>query len=221
MLKASKVHKTFLADGHSVEVLKGAFLQVQDGESVAVLGPSGSGKSTLLHILGTLDAPTSGSVEIDGFDPFDLPENKLARFRNETVGFVFQDHHLLPQFSVIENTLMPTLAFSGRGNQLQRAHELLKKVGLEHRIEHRPAQLSGGERQRVAVARALINRPKLLLCDEPTGSLDATTAHKVSDLLFQLQDDQKTILVVVTHNLELSHRFPRRVELREGRCFEA
>jgi lipoprotein-releasing system ATP-binding protein len=159
-------------------------------------------------------------VTIGGKDPFVLSEPELARFRNDTVGFVFQDHHLLPQYSVLENTLLPTLAFPGTDDRRARALELLGKVGLEHRLEHRPAQLSGGERQRVAIARALINEPGLLLCDEPTGNLDVDTAAAVADLILALHEQEKNVLIVVTHSLELAGRFPRRTELREGLCHE-
>ncbi len=221
MLKVSEVRKCYGENEQALEVLKGVSFQIDAGGSAAITGPSGSGKSTLLHILGTLDRPTSGEVSIDGKDPFQLSDPDLARFRNEVVGFVFQDHHLLPQFSVIENVLMPSLAFKRSGSLLQRAHELLKKVGLERRMEHRPAQLSGGERQRAAVARALINRPRLLLCDEPTGSLDADNAGAVADALFELHQDQKTVLVAVTHSQELAGRFPVQYDLREGLCSRA
>ncbi|MCP3978850.1 MAG: ABC transporter ATP-binding protein [bacterium] len=191
------------------------------GQAVAVTGPSGSGKSTLLHLIGTLDAPSAGTIEIDGREPYALPEAELARFRNQAIGFVFQEHHLLPQYSVLENVLVPALAFPGEsGSRAERARELLDRVGLGHRLEHRPAQLSGGERQRVAVARALIMEPGLLLCDEPTGSLDGATAGAVADLLFELHEQERTILIVVTHSQELAQRFDRRLELREGRCRE-
>lgn len=218
MLKATEVKKSYGENGQTLEVLKGVSFEIDAGGSAVITGPSGSGKSTLLHILGTLDRPTSGEVAIDGKDPFKLAEHELARFRNEEVGFVFQDHHLLPQFTVIENVIMPSLAFPRPGSLLQRATELLKKVGLERRTEHRPSQLSGGERQRAAVARALINRPRLLLCDEPTGSLDANNAGAVTDALFELHQDQETILIVVTHSLELAGRFSVQYELREGLC---
>jgi len=200
-------------------VLRGVSFELAQGEALAVTGPSGSGKSTLLHLVGTLDSPTSGTVEIDGKDPSALPDKELARFRNRTIGFVFQEHHLLPQYSVLENVLLPALAFpESRDGARSRARELLERVGLGHRLDHRPAELSGGERQRVAVARALINRPSLLLCDEPTGSLDRKTASSVADLLFELHGETGTVMVVVTHSLELADRFERRCELAEGRC---
>jgi lipoprotein-releasing system ATP-binding protein len=177
------------------------------------MGPSGSGKSTLLHILGALDTPTSGSVTLDGASPFELDEKQLAAFRNETVGFVFQDHCLLPQCSVIENVLTPTLVARSTNDYGGRARALLDQVGLTERLDHRPAELSGGEKQRVALARALINEPKLLLCDEPTGNLDARSADVVASLLLELHARQKTILVVVTHSAELAARFPARYEM--------
>jgi lipoprotein-releasing system ATP-binding protein len=161
-------------------------------------------------------------VEIDGRDPYTLKEKDLARFRNRGIGFVFQDHHLLPQYTVLENVLIPTLAFRDGGRDApDRARALIERVGLAHRINHRPAALSGGERQRVAVARALVNRPSLLLCDEPTGSLDRARADEVGDLLFELHTQEETILIGVTHSLEMAARFERRLELREGTCVEA
>jgi len=215
------VHKSFETDAHRVEVLRGISLELATGQALAIMGPSGSGKSTLLHVIGTLDHPTSGSVEIGGRRPHDLDEPALAAFRNGTVGFVFQEHHLLPQYSVLENVLLPTLASASRGNGKEaRARELLERVELSHRLDHRPAELSGGERQRVAVARALINGPSLLLCDEPTGSLDRATAETVAALLFELHRQEGNVLIVVTHNQALADRFERRCELREGRCFE-
>ena len=221
-LSVRDVHKSFETGGVTpqvIEVLAGVSFDLAAGESLAVTGPSGSGKSTLLHLIGTLDRPTSGAIAIAGADPFALPEPELARFRNRAVGFVFQDHHLLPQFTVLENVLLPTLAFPGGDGAATgaRAKELLDRVGLSHRLAHRPAELSGGERQRVAVARALINRPSLLLCDEPTGSLDRAAAGSVADLLFELHAAERAILVVVTHSLELAARFGRRCELTEGR----
>lgn len=221
------VYKTYRAapDADPVEVLRGADLELDRGESAAITGPSGSGKSTLLQIIGTLDEPTSGGVTIGDVEPFSLDADALARFRNREVGFIFQDHHLLPQYSVIENVLIPTLAFPDADadvgpSRRERALDLLDRVGLSHRLEHRPAELSGGERQRVAVARSLINAPALLLCDEPTGSLDFKSADAVADLLLEMHAAENTVLIVVTHSLELADRFARRVDLQEGRCVE-
>jgi lipoprotein-releasing system ATP-binding protein len=215
------VEKSFPLGGERVEVLRGVSLAAQPGEALAITGPSGCGKSTLLHLIGTLDRPEAGSILIDGEDPWQLEQRELARFRNRTVGFVFQDHHLLPQYTVLENVRLPSLAFRDSGGDRERAVELLRRVGLGERLDHRPSQLSGGERQRVAVARALVNRPRLLLCDEPTGSLDEETARAVSELLFELHGQEENILVVVTHSLDLAGRFGRRLELRVGLCFEA
>lgn len=228
-LKVTDVNKTFGGEANPVEVLRGVSFEMTAGEALAVTGPSGSGKSTLLHLIGTLDAPDSGVIEINGQNPAQLSEPELARFRNRVIGFVFQDHHLLPQYTVLENVLIPTVAFPQSGSPSDknngagaesRARELLKKVGLSHRIDHRPAELSGGERQRVAIARAMINQPSLLLCDEPTGNLDRKTAAAVADLFFELHQEEKNILIVVTHSMELAGRFKRRFELTEGRCVE-
>jgi lipoprotein-releasing system ATP-binding protein len=218
-LEAAGVCKYFDSDVRRVEVLRGISFKMTQSQSLAITGPSGSGKSTLLHLLGTLDKPSAGSITINGTDPFSLPEPELARFRNQVVGFVFQDHHLLPQYSVLENVLIPTLAFRRKNDAAEkRARQLLERVGLAPRLDHRPAELSGGERQRVAVARALINRPSLLLCDEPTGNLDHVSANTVASLLFELHREEQNILIVVTHSLELAARFERRFELKEGRC---
>jgi len=185
------------------------------------MGPSGSGKSTLLYIVGALEPASSGTVTLDGQNPFQLTTRQLAAFRNRHIGFVFQDHCLLPQCSVIENVLTPTLVSENSDNAEERARELIKQVGLQDRISHRPAELSGGEKQRVALARALIMKPQLLLCDEPTGNLDQNSADTVASLLVELQQRQETILVVVTHNPELASRFPRRFHLRDQRLHEA
>jgi lipoprotein-releasing system ATP-binding protein len=195
-------------------VLSGVSLKLSRGEAVAIMGPSGSGKSTLLHIIGALDTPTSGSVTLDGASPFELDQKALARFRNEKVGFVFQDHCLLPQCSVLENVLIPTLVGESN-NRTEYAVKLLDQVGLSERIDHRPAELSGGEKQRVALARALINEPLLLLCDEPTGNLDRKAAEVVAGLLLELHARQNTILVVVTHSVELASKLPVSYELIE------
>jgi lipoprotein-releasing system ATP-binding protein len=220
-LELTDVTKSFEGLEQPVDVLSGVSFSMSPGEAAAVTGPSGSGKSTLLHLIGALDRPSSGSIRIDGDEPYSLPEAELARFRNRKIGFIFQGHHLLPQYSVLENVLLPTLAQpSDRSATRTRAGELLERVGLTHRLDHRPAELSGGERQRAAVARALINQPGLLLGDEPTGSLDARTAESVGSLLFELHRDLGTILIVVTHSLELAGRFERRMELQDGRCVE-
>lgn len=212
MLKVSNVSK----DYGTVEVLRDISFSFMGGASVAITGPSGSGKSTLLHIIGTLEKPSDGQVEINNTDPFALSEPELARYRNSIIGFVFQDNHLLPQYSVLENVLVPTFAFERKPDAMQRAHELLKRVGLAHRTSHRPGELSGGERQRVAIARALINQPRILLCDEPTGNLDTATSETIADLLFELHDAEQTMLMVVTHNLTLASRFQEHLRLSDG-----
>jgi lipoprotein-releasing system ATP-binding protein len=217
-LAASGLHKTFASAAGPLVVLREVDLVLAPGEAIAVVGPSGAGKSTLLHVLGGLDAPTAGRLAIAGCDPYELPEPRLAEFRNRTVGFVFQDHHLLPQYTALENVLVPTVA-TGKppAGSAERARDLLARVGLANRMDHRPAQLSGGERQRVALARALVMGPRLLLADEPTGSLDKANAEAVSDLLLDLQRDAGTMLVVVTHSAALAARFARVYELSEGR----
>ncbi len=194
---------------------------MSNSDNLAVLGPSGSGKSTLLHIIGTLDRPSSGEVRLDGENPFALDEPKLADFRNRRIGFVFQDHHLLPQCSVLENTLLPTIAEGAtQSADVDRARMLLERVGLANRLDHRPAELSGGERQRVAVARALVRKPALLLADEPTGNLDRATATSVANLLLELQREESTLMIVVTHSQELAGLFQRRVEFDDGRLLD-
>jgi lipoprotein-releasing system ATP-binding protein len=221
-LQVADVTKSFDGANGKVDVLRGVTLSMSPGETLGITGQSGSGKSTLLHLIGGLDAPSSGAVTVDGVDPFALRERDLARFRNKSVGFVFQDHHLLPQYSVLENALIPTLPFGGAEPGADgRARDLIDRVGLSHRIGHRPGELSGGERQRAAVARALINSPNLLLCDEPTGNLDPETAADVTDLLLALQGDGQTILIVVTHNLDLAARFSRHARMEAGVCVEA
>ena len=204
-------------------ILRGVNLTLARGEALAVMGPSGSGKSTLLHILGTLDRPTAGTVTLDGTDPFTLPAADLAAFRNRCIGFVFQDHHLLPQCSVLENVLIPTLVSRGTDPVVTEgyARQLLKRVGLAERLDHRPAELSGGERQRVAVARALVLKPALLLADEPTCNLDRKTAQAVGELLLELHRQENTVLVVVTHSPDLARLFPRRAEVADGTLADA
>jgi lipoprotein-releasing system ATP-binding protein len=221
LLKLEKVTKNYVvADGAApVVVLRELTLDIAAGQSVAIIGPSGSGKSTLLNIIGTLDQPTSGHVWLDGQDLSQLDEEKLAAIRNRQIGFVFQSHHLLPQCSVIENVLVPTIAdkkSKTRDGAPERAGKLLKRVGLGERLHHRPGQLSGGERQRVAVVRALINQPKLLLADEPTGALDRASAQGLAQLLVEMNCEEKVTLVVVTHALDLARQMGRIVELRDG-----
>lgn len=211
-LKVSNLYKDF----GTVQVLRDISFAFDAGASVAITGPSGSGKSTLLHLIGMLDEPSSGRVTINNVNPFDLSERELARYRNALTGFVFQEHHLLPQYSVLENVLVPRLAFKRTSSAAPRAHELLKRVGLTHRLGHRPGELSGGERQRVAIARALINRPDIILCDEPTGNLDNVTAETVMNLLFEMHRVEQNILIVVTHNLEFASRFQHHLRLAEG-----
>ncbi len=217
-LTVRDLSKSYPTRGGDMPVLRGVTLTLAAGESVAIMGPSGSGKSTLLHVLGTLDRPTTGRVELDGTDPFALPEAGLAGFRNASIGFVFQDHHLLPQCTVLENVLIPTLVGKPADDATRdRAGHLLDRVGLTGRLDHRPAELSGGERQRAAVARALIRQPKLVLADEPTGNLDRRNAQLVGELLLELHREQRTILVVVTHSLDLAKLFPRRLDMDDGK----
>ena len=211
-LKVSNLYKDF----GTVQVLRDISFAFDAGASIAITGPSGSGKSTLLHLIGMLDEPSSGRVTINNVNPFDLSERELARYRNALIGFVFQEHHLLPQYSVLENVLVPRLVFKRTSSAMPRAHELLKRVGLTHRLTHRPGELSGGERQRVAIARALINRPDIILCDEPTGNLDNVTAETVMNLLFDMHRVEQNILIVVTHNLEFASRFQHHLRLAEG-----
>lgn len=217
-LLVSDLTKTFLSGEGEVSVLRGVNLEASPGDAVAITGPSGTGKSTLLYIIGLLDTPSGGHVRIGGQEPHSLPVGEQAKFRNTTLGFVFQDHFLLPQCTVLENVLIPTLANTGAGPaEEQRARELLERVGLSHRITHLPSQLSGGERQRVAVCRALINQPRILLADEPTGNLDRRTAETIGELLLGLASENSTILLCVTHSSELAARFGRRYELVDGR----
>ena len=218
-LQVRDVTKDYPTRDEPLSVLRGVSFEIKPGDSVAILGPSGCGKSTLLQILGTLQRPTAGTMKLDGTNPFELGEMKLAEFRNKQVGFVFQDHHLLPQLSALENVLIPAIAQSKpTDHQIARAKELIARVGLADRADHRPAELSGGERQRVATARALVNQPSLLLADEPTGNLDRKNAEHIADLLLDVQtaDEQKPIMVVVTHNRDLAKRFNQQWELDEG-----
>ena len=216
MLIVENLIKEYPAPSRPLRVLSGVNLTLSRGDAASIMGPSGSGKSTLLYILGALEPPTSGTVKLDGNDPFQLQERDLATFRNQRVGFVFQDHCLLPQCSAFENVLIPTFVADGNDDFVQRARLLLSQVGLEGRMDHRPGQLSGGEKQRAALARALIREPLLILCDEPTGNLDRHAAEAVISVLLDLHRRQRNILVVVTHNPEIASRFSLRFEMFEG-----
>lgn len=216
LLTARQLEKSYPTPADPLVILRGIDLDLDRGQALAVMGPSGAGKSTLLHLLGTLDRPTAGTVRVEDRDPFSLPEPELAAFRNRKIGFVFQDHCLLPQCTALENVLLPTLVTGDGGRRLDRARQLLERVGLGPRLNHRPAELSGGERQRVAVARALINSPILVLADEPTGNLDSTSAAAVGTLLLEMCQAEGTALVVVTHSRELAARFPRQQFMRDG-----
>ena len=217
MLEVKRVSKEYPAPDGPIRVLSEIELCVRAGDSVSIVGPSGSGKSTLLHIVGTLEPPTSGTVLLDGEDPFGLDDRRLAAFRNRRVGFVFQDHHLLPQCSVLENVLVPTFVGAARDDAERRARDLIDQVGLGARLHHRPQDLSGGEKQRVALARALVQSPALVLCDEPTGNLDHASAEIVTNLLLDLHRRHHTILIVVTHNPNLAERMGTRYNLSDGR----
>ena len=210
--------KEYPTRSEPLEILKGIELELTGGDNVAVIGPSGSGKSTLLNILGTLDHPTSGTYTLNNIDPFHLEEDELAAFRNANIGFIFQEHHLLPQLSVLENVLIPTMA-NGKPSQddVSRAESLIARVGLTDRSHHRPAELSGGERERVAVARSLICGPSLLLADEPTGNLDRKNAQQIGELLLEIQQAEDMILVVVTHSSELAGMLGQQLEINDGR----
>ena len=221
MLEISQVAKQYPSARGPLTVLSGVSLGLKRGDAAAIMGPSGAGKSTLLYIAGGLEPPTAGTVTLDDADPYQLGEKELAAFRNRKIGFVFQDHCLLPQCSVLENVLIPTLVGDADADAPRRARELLDQVGLADRIDHRPSELSGGEKQRVALARALIRRPHLLLCDEPTGNLDEASAEMVADLLMELHARQQTMLMVVTHSAALAARFPLRYELRHANLYPA
>ena len=217
-LRVQNLSKEYQTPAEPLVVLQDIDLELGQGESLAILGPSGSGKSTLLHLIGTLDEPTSGNIELSGIDPFSLDEQDLAHYRNHKIGFVFQEHYLLPQCTLLENILLPTLATGNpRASANARAHDLLQRVGLADRHQHRPAECSGGERQRAALARALIMQPQVLLADEPTGNLDRQTADQVADLMLEVQRDENTILMLATHSRALAEKMQRTAELVDGR----
>ena len=225
MLELVNIKKEYLAptEGQSVIVLDDINLKVSEGQSLAVVGPSGSGKSTLLNIIGALDRPSAGQVLVDGMDLSELDDSQLAKIRNEQIGFVFQLHHLLPQCTVLENVLIPTLAGEkviSRKAIEERAVGLLGRVGLKDRLYYRPAELSAGQRQRVAVVRALINKPKLLLADEPTGSLDSATSGTIAELLVELNRSENVTMLVVTHSSRLAGYMGQVLEIEKGRLIE-
>ena len=220
MIQVRNLYKTFIKDGQKIEVLKGIDLDIAGGDSLAVVGVSGAGKSTLIHILGTLDRPTSGAVLFDGIDVYTWPEQKLAAFRNRKIGFVFQFNNLLPEFSSLENVMMPALIQRiPKTAAKRRAEAILAEVGLEDRITHKPGELSGGEQQRVAIARALILEPDIILTDEPTGNLDTETGKKIEDILLTLNQTKRITLIVVTHNQSLADRMSHQIGLRDGRMY--
>jgi lipoprotein-releasing system ATP-binding protein len=218
LVAVERVSKTFVHEGRQVPILNGIDLSIDQGEMLCVVGPSGAGKSTLLHLLGTLDLPSEGRILYDGQDVTTYSSARLADFRNRSIGFVFQFHHLLPEFTALENVLMPgRIRGENRGALEQRARDLLSEVGLAQRLTHRPGELSGGEQQRVALARALIMQPRLVLADEPTGNLDTTTGRAMHELLFGLNQTRGTTFLVVTHSRELAEQMPRVVQMRDGR----
>ena len=217
MLEVTNLTKSYPTPHGQLSILSGLSLSLSAGDAASIVGPSGSGKSTLLYILGALEPPTSGAVTLGGVDPFQLSPTALAAFRNRQVGFVFQDHLLLPQCTVLENVLVPTLVGDSEGDVVEWAQDLLDRVGLADRLDHRPSELSGGERQRVALARALVRRPPLLLCDEPTGNLDRASGDVGASTLFDLHERQETVLVIVTHNTDLAGRCQTRFELVANR----
>ncbi len=221
-LVVQQLCKEFVSTAETLRVLDGVDLEMKGGENLSIVGPSGCGKSTLLYILGTLDNPTSGSVELDGVDPFTLPPKQLAEFRNQSIGFIFQDHHLLPQLTVTENVLLPALAGGAIAPAMvDRATQLIADVGLTSRETHLPGELSGGERQRVAVARAMLHRPKILLADEPTGNLDTENTKRIAELLFDLSKREDTMLVVVTHSEWLASQAAKQLQLKDHKLVAA
>ena len=218
LVSVEQVSKTFVHEGRQVPILNGIDLSIDQGEMLCVVGPSGAGKSTLLHLLGTLDLPSEGRILYDGQDVTTYSSARLADFRNRSIGFVFQFHHLLPEFTALENVLMPgRIRGEKRGELEQRARDLLVEVGLSQRLTHRPGELSGGEQQRVALARALIMSPRLVLADEPTGNLDTATGRAMHELLFGLNQTRGTTFLVVTHSPDLAEQMPRVVQMRDGR----
>jgi lipoprotein-releasing system ATP-binding protein len=216
VLEARKLSKEYPTPGKNLQILSDIDLTLSDGDAVSIEGPSGSGKSTFLYILGALEPPTAGTILLSGKNPYEMNEKEIAAFRNEKIGFVFQDHHLLPQCTVLENILIPTLVARSQDAVQDRALALIEQVGLRPRIHHKPHELSGGEKQRVALARALILKPQLILCDEPTGNLDHESTAAVMSMLLDLHKRQQNILIVVTHNLDVAARFSKRYRLSDA-----
>lgn len=216
MLIVEQVGKTFIHEGNRLDVLQEIDLTIEEGEMATIVGPSGAGKSTLLHLIGTLDLPSTGRIYYDGVDVTRLNASQLAEFRNRSIGFVFQFHHLLPEFTAVENVMMPGLIHDGRRLQ-ERAQSLLEEVGLSHRLSHRPGELSGGEQQRVALARALLMEPRLVLADEPTGNLDSRTSEAIQELFFDLNQRRATTFLIVTHSRDFARGMPRVVAMKDGR----
>jgi lipoprotein-releasing system ATP-binding protein len=216
MLQVNRLSKDYAVGGTQLRVLEDIAFSAESGSALSIIGPSGSGKSTLLYTLGALEPPTAGSVTLDAEDPYAMDAGALAEFRNQKIGFVFQDHHLLPQCNVMENVLIPTLVASPDTSAETRARDLLDQVGLSSRIQHHPHELSGGEKQRVALARALIMQPRLLLCDEPTGNLDRDSTATIISLIMEIHERQKNILIVVTHNLEVAGKFEMQYKLADA-----
>ena len=217
LLLTKDLRKTYFSSGGEVEVLRGVSIRVSRGEIAAIIGPSGVGKSTLLNLIGALDRPSSGEVRINGEDLFSKNDEELAEFRNSTIGFVFQFHHLLPELSAFENVMLPAL-LAGKPKELihERTTSLLKDVGLSERGTHKPSELSGGERQRVAIARAIVNDPKLILADEPTGNLDRENAEEMYELIWKLREENQQTFLIVTHNEELANKTDRIIRLIDG-----
>ncbi len=216
MVIVERVSKSFVHEGRELEVLAEIDLEIREGEMATIAGPSGAGKSTLLHLIGTLDLPSAGRILYDGVDVTGMNSSQLAEFRNQSIGFVFQFHHLLPEFTALENVMMPGLIHDGR-RLTERATSLLDEVGLSHRLRHRPGELSGGEQQRVALARALLMEPRLVLADEPTGNLDSQSSAAIQKLFFDLNRRRGTTFLIVTHSPEFARDMPRVVAMKDGR----
>ncbi|ACO03831.1 MAG TPA: ABC transporter ATP-binding protein [Persephonella sp.] len=214
-IKTENLKKIYFLEGAQIDALKGIDLEIYEGEMVALMGPSGSGKSTLLHLIGGIDIPTEGKVFIHGTDIFSLNEKRLARFRNENIGFVFQFHYLLPEFTALENVMFPVQIYS-KGDAEEKAREILERLGLSHRINHKPSQMSGGEQQRVAIARAIVNRPSIIIADEPTGNLDSRNTETVMKIFREMNDKDNVTIIIATHDKDVANYCKRTIYLRDG-----